>query len=119
MISKAELLRNAAAAKKNKSSQRVPSDTLLAKVAAFLNDATLEYITLTGIFPSDAKNSSIVNRFKTVIMANNLSELCYPIEMDGEPFLMKFVATVENDDDEIADEPDTLIEAFADDDTDQ
>jgi len=119
MISKAELLRNAAEKKKNKSGQRVSSDTLLAKVAAFLNDATLEYLVLTGIFPASTKNSAIVNRFKTVIMENNLSELCYPIEMDDEPYLVKFVATVENDDDEIADEPDTLIEAFADYDTDQ
>lgn len=102
LLDQATLLRNAAQAKKNKTSTRVSSDTLLAKVAAFLNDADTEFIMVDDVFGSGTTHSSIVSRFRTVIIANQLDELCYPVAMDDHVFIVKLVApvTVEDDEDE-------------------
>jgi hypothetical protein len=90
VIDKATLLRNAAQNKRDKAAKgQVKKETLLAKVATFLNDDAMDFVAVSDMFPNGYANSAIVARFRTVIIENKLDELCYPIEMDGEVYVTK------------------------------
>ena len=89
--------RIAALAKKNKSSQRVPATTLLAKVVGFLNDENLQFLAVEDSFASGTKHTSIIARFRSIIIENKLDELVYPIVNEDHVYLVKLV---ENDGDD-------------------
>lgn len=87
----ATLLRNAAQAKRNKSQGRVSSTTLLATITEFLNNDNMQFVAVEDKFPSGTKHSSIVARFRNVIIENKVDELVYPIVNDDHVYLVKLV----------------------------
>src|SRR6266403_5074942 len=95
-LDQATLLRNAALAKKNKSSQRVPATTLLAKVVGFLNNGNLQFLAVDDSFVPGTKHTAIVARFRSIIIENKLDDLVYPIINDDHVFLVTLVEEVEN-----------------------
>jgi hypothetical protein len=100
-VDQAAIYRAQAMAKRTKSGQRVSSDTVLAKVVSFLNNANLQFLAVENTFPASTKHSSIVSRFRNVIIENKLDELVYPILADDHVMLIKLTAEVtETDDDD-------------------
>ena len=95
-LDQATLLRNAALAKKNKSSQRVPATTLLAKVVGFLNNGDLQFLAVEDTFVPGTKHTAIIARFRGIIIENKLDDLVYPVINDDHVFLVKLVEEVEN-----------------------
>lgn len=94
-LDQATLLRNAALAKKNRSGNRVPATTLLAKCVGFLNNDNQQFLAVEDMFPAGTKHTAIVARFRTVIIENKLDELVYPIVNDDHVYLVKLVETTE------------------------
>jgi hypothetical protein len=92
-LDQATILRNLANSKREKSTKRVKSDTLLSKVTAFLNDDNQQFLAVEDVFPPNTKHSSIVARFRAIIVENKLDELAYPVISDDHVFLVKLVDT--------------------------
>jgi hypothetical protein len=90
-LDQATLYRNQALAKKNKSANRIPATTILAKVVSFLNDENLDFLAVEDVMPTGTKHTAIVNRFKTVIVENKLDGLVYPIVADDHVLLINLV----------------------------
>lgn len=91
-LDQATILRNLANAKREKSGKRVSSTTLLAEVTDFLNDNNDEFRAVENVFPSNTKHSSIVARFRSIIVENKVDELVYPVIADDHVYLVKLTA---------------------------
>jgi hypothetical protein len=91
-LDQATILRNLAEAKRNKSGNRVTSDTIRNKVTSFLNNDNLQFEAVEGLYPSGTKHSAIVARFRTVIMESKLDSTVYPIVAEDHVYLVKLVA---------------------------
>lgn len=102
-VSQLDLLRAAALKNKNKSDARVTSDTILAVIVAFLNSTDL-MLAVEDTFPTGKSHSSIVARFKNVVMENNLSELVYPVVQADHVWLVKFEQPVEENEEDNTDD---------------
>ena len=90
-LDQATLLRNAALAKKNKSSQRVPATTLLAKVVSFLNNENMQFLAVEDTFVPGTKHTAIIARFRSIIIENKLDDLVYPVVNEDHVYLVKLV----------------------------
>lgn len=88
-LTQAQILRNLAETKRNKSQNRVSSTTVLAEVTDFLNDDNDEFRAVENMFPNGTKHSSIVARFRNVIVENKVDELVYPVIADDHVYLVK------------------------------
>ena len=89
----ATLLRNKANSARNKSNSRVSQTTLLAKITEFLNDDDMQFASVENLYPAGTKHSSIVARFRSIIVENKMDELVYPVNDENHVDLVKLVGS--------------------------
>lgn len=100
LLSMADRLRNKANAKKDKAGSQVSSETITSIVVNFLNDDTMSYLAVSDTFGGNKPASQIVQRFRKVIIEQQLDELVYPVEDDGTVYLSLLVDRDEVTEDE-------------------
>ena len=91
LVTLADRLRNKANEKKDKAGSQVSSETILNIVVKFLNDDNMDYLAVSDTFTGNKPASQIVQRFRKVIIDQQLDELVYPVEDDGTVYLSLLV----------------------------